>query len=516
MATKFSDYATAAKMRDVMQRTASIELEKQRPRIQYGTVSSIDRPNRKATVLLPGDTNPITVGMGVVQPSATTQVVRIDGPPNDRYITDVMGAAQMIGVISGTVPAAQVTAGTFGVGSYVITGTLTANSLAVNGVSINGTAGRNFFKDNELSSGSGLRVGAAYGWYGIYSESGDVVIGSVTGLVRMNNEGTFLDSNGWTVKSRNYMGQSGAYGGNYAQFSHSGFWNSGGSYGLMQLNDGQVYLSGSNVWLRNANNDRMLIAGDSVDMYKELNLRGFKIWNKAYADDNHRAQYASDTDGWYLQGWGGIRLYYAASGRQISWDGSGLYTNVGWGLATHGLLNSAVYGASTGGALMGSNNGNIIRFYWDGGFRCVVDVTTVKTFVIDHPQYPENKHLVHACLEGPEAAVYYRGEAQLVDGWVEIKLPDYFEKLTRKEGRSVQLTCIADDPADEWCPVLHATRPKNGKFFVGLGSGMHITDQRFWWQVTAVRKDVPRLLVEPKKEDVTVMGEGPYTYYTEN
>jgi hypothetical protein len=143
-----------------------------------------------------------------------------------------------------------------------------------------------------------------------------------------------------------------------------------------------------------------------------------------------------------------------------------------------------------------------------------VDVTNVKTFVIDHPT-DADKRLIHACLEGPESAVFYRGAARLERGWVEVRLPDYFEALCAEEGRSVQLTCIADDPVDEWCPVLHATYPKNGRFFVGLGSGVVVHDQRFWWEVKAVRKDVGALLVEPQRDAVEVLGEGPYTYYRE-
>lgn len=135
---------------------------------------------------------------------------------------------------------------------------------------------------------------------------------------------------------------------------------------------------------------------------------------------------------------------------------------------------------------------------------------SVKTFVIDHP-LEEDKHLVHACIEGPEAAVFYRGKGQLVDGEVEIQLPDYFESLCAEEGRSVQLTCIAESLKDR-CPVLQASYPKNGKFWVGLGSEPPIKDQQFWWEVTAVRKDVSPVDVEPLKSSVEVIGNGPYTY----
>jgi hypothetical protein len=54
---------------------------------------------------------------------------------------------------------------------------------------------------------------------------------------------------------------------------------------------------------------------------------------------------------------------------------------------------------------------------------------TSKTFVIDHP-IDKNKYLVHACLEGPEAGVYYRGKSEIVNNdFVEIILPDYVDLL---------------------------------------------------------------------------------------
>jgi hypothetical protein len=34
---------------------------------------------------------------------------------------------------------------------------------------------------------------------------------------------------------------------------------------------------------------------------------------------------------------------------------------------------------------------------------------TSKTFIIDHP-IKKDKYLVHACVEGPETGVYYRGK----------------------------------------------------------------------------------------------------------
>lgn len=203
---------------------------------------------------------------------------------------------------------------------------------------------------------------------------------------------------------------------------------------------------------------------------------------------------------------------------QFAWQNNGLCTARG-GLAAG--ANSSINGTISTGQARGfsqarfhfSGDGNDLHVNWGAGLQFWVDVTNVKTFVIDHP-VDADKFLVHACIEGPEAAVIYRGESRLVNGWVQIDLPDYFEALCAEEGRSVQLTCIADDPQDEWCPVLHATYPKAGKFWVGLGSGMVINDQRFWWEVKAVRRDVG-MTVEPSRSAIEVLGEGPYTYYRE-
>ena len=48
---------------------------------------------------------------------------------------------------------------------------------------------------------------------------------------------------------------------------------------------------------------------------------------------------------------------------------------------------------------------------------------SAKTFVIDNPIH-NDKYLVHSCLEGPEAGVYYRGEGEITNNkCVEIQLP---------------------------------------------------------------------------------------------
>jgi hypothetical protein len=84
--------------------------------------------------------------------------------------------------------------------------------------------------------------------------------------------------------------------------------------------------------------------------------------------------------------------------------------------------------------------GNVLA---EGNVTATGDVVArgAKKLAIDHPTRP-GKRLVHAAIEGPEAAVYYRGEGQLVDGRAEIGLPEYFEALTATGGRTVILTNV--------------------------------------------------------------------------
>jgi hypothetical protein len=121
-----------------------------------------------------------------------------------------------------------------------------------------------------------------------------------------------------------------------------------------------------------------------------------------------------------------------------------------------------------------------------------------KLFRIDHPLDPDRSYLQHACIEGPEVAVYYRGEGRLRDGVATIELPHYFEALVNREGRTVQLTPLWEPGAA--CSQLAASEVKDGRFVV-RGVDRQNADQRFYWEVKAVRADLPALEVEPRKPE---------------
>jgi hypothetical protein len=140
-----------------------------------------------------------------------------------------------------------------------------------------------------------------------------------------------------------------------------------------------------------------------------------------------------------------------------------------------------------------------------------VQTNVFKTFIIDHPVDRE-RYLVHATLEGPEGAVYYRGSARLENGRAVVALPPYFEALTRREGRTILLTNV--DGFDLLAVRrVGGEKIRDGRFVVESSDAA--STQEFDWEVKAVRADGPPLGVEPLRKDLAVSRFGPYTYGTE-
>jgi hypothetical protein len=121
-----------------------------------------------------------------------------------------------------------------------------------------------------------------------------------------------------------------------------------------------------------------------------------------------------------------------------------------------------------------------------------------KTFIIDHPTDP-TRYLVHACIEGPEVGVYYRGSATLEQTSVTIQLPNYVPAFA--SDFTVQITPIYEPGK----PIASyaSTKVVNGSFEVYGSAGS------FYWLVHASRGS---LVTEPLKSEVTVQGSGPYRW----
>lgn len=123
-----------------------------------------------------------------------------------------------------------------------------------------------------------------------------------------------------------------------------------------------------------------------------------------------------------------------------------------------------------------------------------------KTFIVDHP-LDKNKYLIHACLEGPEAGVYYRGKGEIKNNeYVVINLPKYVNSLATEF--TVQLTRIFDSLENK--DICYQTsKIVDNKFTVYGKNG------EFFWTVYGKRKEI---IVEIPKNDVSLKGEGPYKW----
>lgn len=124
-----------------------------------------------------------------------------------------------------------------------------------------------------------------------------------------------------------------------------------------------------------------------------------------------------------------------------------------------------------------------------------------KTFIIGHP-LDESKYLIHACVEGPEVGVYYRGKAAIDnDESVTIQLPDYLAQLATN--LSVQVTPIYSKERTN--PNIYETSEiENNQFQVYGKNGS------FYWTVYGTKDEIQP---EPEKITINIQGTGPYTWY---
>jgi hypothetical protein len=121
-----------------------------------------------------------------------------------------------------------------------------------------------------------------------------------------------------------------------------------------------------------------------------------------------------------------------------------------------------------------------------------------KTFVINHP-IDNSKYLVHACLEGPESGVYYRGKSEIKinEDYTEIELPEYVEFICK------ELTAYVTPIYNGYERFLSVSEVESGVFRVYGKPG------KFNWYVMGTRETIE---VEPEKHLCQIKGVGPYTW----
>jgi len=109
-------------------------------------------------------------------------------------------------------------------------------------------------------------------------------------------------------------------------------------------------------------------------------------------------------------------------------------------------------------------------------------VADVKNFRIEHP-LNSDVDIVYACVEGPEAAAYARGTAELVGGRAVVQLPEHFAHVVTEAGITVQVTPWS---ADSHGLAVTSRSPTEVRVEeLGGGTGNY----RFDWTVLGVRAD---------------------------
>jgi hypothetical protein len=208
---------------------------------------------------------------------------------------------------------------------------------------------------------------------------------------------------------------------------------------------------------------------------------------------------------------GGFGVYgnATAGGRGVGGYASNDYSTGVEGNSSGTILSRGVSGSvledhSSNYAIYGTtfSNSNSYAGYFDGRVHVAGNLTkSGGSFLIDHPDDPENRILRHSFVEGPEMLLIYKGRASLQEGMTTVELPGYFEGLAHPEGREIVLTCVGG-----YSPLYLDGEIADGRFTVRSAGGA--ADQEFSWIVYAVRNDAwaqqNRLPVE---EDKTPDGE---------
>jgi hypothetical protein len=103
--------------------------------------------------------------------------------------------------------------------------------------------------------------------------------------------------------------------------------------------------------------------------------------------------------------------------------------------------------------------------YFAGGVHVNGVLTGIdKQFVQPHKSDP-SKEIVYVSLEGPEHAVFIRGNATLKDGKTVIEMPEEWQQVAAEEGITVNLT-----PLGGWAPLYAESVSKN-KVVVRVAGG---------------------------------------------
>ena len=105
----------------------------------------------------------------------------------------------------------------------------------------------------------------------------------------------------------------------------------------------------------------------------------------------------------------------------------------------------------------------------------------VKNFRVPHPN-DASKEIWYACIEGPEAAAYERGTAQLINGVATVRFSEHFQSIVNAGSMTVMLTPLSADSKGMAVVEKTAGGFKVKELLSGQGN------YAFDWEVKCVRK----------------------------
>ena len=242
----------------------------------------------------------------------------------------------------------------------------------------------------------------------------------------------------------------------------------------------------------------------SIDFGHTWTLQNSAVQNVNYVCVSASGQYI--TANWF----DGINTIVYTSTAFINTNGPAQNSiSIGYNKGYTGQSANSILLNASGNGVTGGNTGffvNPINSYRGATGALQYNIITSeitynssKTFVIDHPNNSE-KYLIHACLEGPEAGVYYRGTSEIINQHsITILLPDYVANVATD--LTIQLTPIYNEKSDN--SRLRTSKVINNQFTVYGSNG------EFFWTVFGKRNHIQ---VEPYKNSVQVKGSGPYQW----
>lgn len=140
---------------------------------------------------------------------------------------------------------------------------------------------------------------------------------------------------------------------------------------------------------------------------------------------------------------------------------------------------------SNGNVGIGTNNANH-KLSVNGSFSA-----TTKSFRIKHPSKKE-KYLEYGSLESPYHGIRLTGSGVLKNGECKINLPDYICDLVHEESVNIQITNIGHSKLI----FVNKIDVKKNNFKVKANRCSTIKNLKFYWTFSAIRKDIPELVVE--------------------